>query len=70
MKSLHSRDASVLTMIEKLQGIASSQKLSLNEITENIEAQLRGDSTSLVRNDSVVYVDRGVVQGVCVWLVY
>ena len=60
----------MLTMIERLQGIASSQKLSLNEITENIEAQLRGDSTSLVRNDSVVYVDRGVVQGVCVWLVY
>ena len=70
MKSLHSRDASVLTMIEKLQGIASSQKLSLNEITENIEAQLRGDSTSLVRNNSVVYVDMGIAQGVCVWLVY
>lgn len=69
MKSLHSRDASVLTMIEKLQGIASSQKLSLNEITENIEAQLRGDSTSLVRNDSVVYVDMGIAQGF-VWLVY
>ena len=56
-------------MIEKLQGIASSQKLSLNEITENIEAQLRGDSTSLVRNDSVVYVDMGIAQGF-VWLVY
>lgn len=54
VKSIYAEDPTVFAVVQQVQAVACSQKMTLRELAENIEARLlEGDSTTKV-GDSIL----------------
>lgn len=57
IKNIYVEDPSVFSVVQQLESVACSQKMTLQELTEKIEARLaEGNATTEVRNPGVLAI--------------